>query len=129
MKDFLNRLLKEAPRGANITHASLLLIVGGYFIYMGIQMIRNTNSGASAMPVSTSAVLCAVMCLIGACIIAYSGLIYYHAGRKGRDADETMETTDRDAEEQKESDAEEQKDSDAEKQKESDADEQKDSDT
>ena len=82
MKDFFRKLFTEAPARANMTHGTLLLIIGGDFVYMGVQMIRNTQSGASSMPMNQSIALCAVMCVIGLLVAAYGGLILWHVWRK-----------------------------------------------
>ncbi|MBR3643500.1 MAG: hypothetical protein IKN57_08340, partial [Parasporobacterium sp.] len=95
MKKLFKKLVETVPKRATMTHASLLAIIGGYFIYMGIMMIRNTRSKASSMSMEMSTVLCAVMCIIGLAVISYGGLIFYHArnhsGLQDSDINETAE--------------------------------------
>ena len=85
MKDFLHRLFVEGPARANLAHASLLALIGGYFIYMGVMMIQNTQKGDSSMPMSQSIALCAVMCVIGLLVIGYGVLVFYHVRKRSKD--------------------------------------------
>ena len=85
MKGFFHRLFVEGPARANKAHAALLALIGAYFIYMGVKMIMNTQSGESTMPMSQSIALCAVMCVIGLLVIGYGGLVLYHAKKRDKE--------------------------------------------
>ena len=66
------RYASERRKMRNDTiHDSLIVIVGGYIIYLGTQMIADTKSGASSMPMTTSVILCCVMCLAGLAVVVY----------------------------------------------------------
>lgn len=73
---------------ANPTHAMLLVIVGGYLIYMAIQMLKNTQSGQSSMSMTTTAVLMLVMILAGAAVWVYAGYLFYVFKTAGPESDE-----------------------------------------
>ena len=78
LKELLNRPL---PRG-NATHASLMAVVGGYLIYMAYQMVQNTLSGASSMPMSTTGILAGIMGLCGLGAIGYAVYLWRAAVKK-----------------------------------------------
>ena len=88
MKDFL----KKAPRRANGTHGTLLLVIGAYFIYMAYKMYENTSTGVSSMSMRTTVILMAVMGIAGLLVMAYGGLILYFAkGKAGEEPEDEPE--------------------------------------
>ncbi len=52
-----------------------MVVIGGYLVYMGFQMVWNTKKGISTMPMSTTVILMIVMCLAGLAVLAYGGMI------------------------------------------------------
>ena len=62
---------KPLPRG-NSTHATLLGVIGGYLIYLAYQMVRDTLSGVSSMPMRTTVILAGLMALAGVGVIGYA---------------------------------------------------------
>ena len=85
-----------------VTWGTLLILIGGYIGYLGIQMITDTESGASAMPMKTSVIYCVVMCAVGLGVAIY-GLRTLLQGRKEQEEYESQE----DSEDQTEKDTEE----------------------
>lgn len=87
LKELFNQPL---PRG-NSTHATLLAVIGGYLIYMAYQMVRDTLSGVSSMPLTTTVILAGLMGLAGLGIIGYA-LYTWRASAKASEDGEQEET-------------------------------------
>lgn len=87
LKELFNQPL---PRG-NSTHATLLAVIGGYLIYMAYQMVRDTLSGVSSMPLTTTVILAGLMGLAGLGIIGYA-LYTWRANAKASEDGEQEET-------------------------------------
>ena len=87
LKELCNQPL---PRG-NSTHATLLAVIGGYLIYMAYQMVRDTLSGVSSMPLTTTVILAGLMGLAGLGIIGYA-LYTWRANAKASEDGEQEET-------------------------------------
>ena len=67
---------------ANNTHVTMLVVVGGYVIYMAYRMVKNTLTGQSSMSMTTTILLTIVMGLIGCAILGYAGYVYYLVRKK-----------------------------------------------
>ena len=87
LKELFNQPL---PRG-NSTHATLLAVIGGYLIYMAYQMLRDTLSGVSSMPLTTTVILAGLMGLAGLGIIGYA-LYTWRVSAKASEDGEQEET-------------------------------------
>ena len=85
-----------------VTWGSLLILVGGYIGYLGIQMITDTESGVSTMPMKTSVIYCVLMCAAGLAVVIY-GLRTLLQGRKEQEEllseDDSEDETEKDTEE------------------------------
>ena len=97
MRDFLNDLIHNAPKRTNPAHASLLLIIGIYICYLGVKMVKNTQTGESSMPMNQSIILCVIMCIAGGIVVIYGLLLFYHSSKhhyygSGEASDTTEET-------------------------------------
>lgn len=86
---------------ANNTHVTMLVVVGGYVLYMAYRMVKNTLSGNSSMSMTTTILLTIVMGLIGCAILGYAGYVYYLVRKKSelteeeaRELDEQMAQAD-----------------------------------
>lgn len=53
------------------THATLLVVIGGYLVYMAYQMIRDTLGGISSMSLTTTIILAGLMALAGLAVVGY----------------------------------------------------------
>ena len=53
------------------THGTLLFVIGGYLMYLAYGMVRDTLSGLSAMSMTTTVILAAVMGLAGLAVLVY----------------------------------------------------------
>ena len=67
---------------ANNTHVTMLVVVGGYVLYMAYRMVKNTLTGQSSMSMTTTILLTIVMGLIGCAILGYAGYVYYLVRKK-----------------------------------------------
>ncbi len=61
------------------THGALMVILGGYLVYMAWQMVQNTLKGISEMSMTTTVILAAVMALAGLAVVAYGGILLHRA--------------------------------------------------
>lgn len=75
MKRF-KELLNEQAKRATGARGAIVTVVGGYFIYMALQMLKNTKSGASSMSMPLTVTLMCVMLLAGGLVIAYGGFLF-----------------------------------------------------
>lgn len=73
----------QNPRN-DTAHGTLLACGGGYTIYMAWQMIQNTKSGLSSMPMGTTVLLSGVLALGGALVLGYGLYLLYRDYRKNR---------------------------------------------
>ena len=86
---------------ANMTHVLILVLVGGYLVYMAWKMIENTRTGNSSMGMTQTVILAAVMGLVALAVFAYAGYVYYISRKKSelteeeaRELDEQMAQAD-----------------------------------
>lgn len=73
------------------TRVTLLVVVGGYLIYMAYQMVRDTLSGVSSMGLTTTLILAGLMALAGIAVIGY-GVCLWSFSRKKKDEQKSEET-------------------------------------
>ena len=66
-KSIFNTQLNMSPS----PHATLLVVIGGYLVYLAYQMVRDTMSGVSAMSMTTTAILAGLMALAGLAVFGY----------------------------------------------------------
>lgn len=86
LKDLLNQPL---PKNAS-AHATMLLVIGGYLVYLAYQMVRDTMSGASSMSMTTTVILAGIMALCGLGVMGY-GFLCWRAGVKEKQKDGQQE--------------------------------------
>lgn len=72
------------------THAALLVVIGGYLVYLAYQMVRDTLSGASSMSMTTTVILAGLMALAGLAVVGYGAWSWF-SGRKAEKKSETHE--------------------------------------
>lgn len=87
LKELLNRPL---PRG-NSTHVTLLAVIGGYLIYLAYEMVRDTLSGASSMPLTMTLVLAGIMAVCGLAVIGYGIRMWRANAKAAREEQEETE--------------------------------------
>lgn len=80
---------------ANNTHVTMLVVVGGYVLYMAYRMVKNTLSGQSSMSMTTTILLTVVMGLIGCGILGYAGYVYYLVRKRSELTEEEAKELDR----------------------------------
>lgn len=85
MKRFKEALLAQAQQ-SNSSRGILIALVGSYIIYMGVQMLRNTQSGLSTMSMPLTLVLMSVMILAGAGVAVYGGFIFWSGWKRQRES-------------------------------------------
>ena len=83
MKNFRKFLDRQAER-ADSTRGTLVAVVGGYIIYLGIQMLDDTKSGASSMGMTETLVLMCVMILAGALVFAFGAFLFWSGWKRER---------------------------------------------
>jgi uncharacterized membrane protein YebE (DUF533 family) len=79
---------------ANNTHVTMLVVVGGYVLYMAYRMVKNTLSGESSMSMTTTVILAVVMGLLGLGVLAYSGYVFYLVRKKSELTEEEAQELD-----------------------------------
>jgi uncharacterized membrane protein YebE (DUF533 family) len=79
---------------ANNTHVTMLVVVGGYVLYMAYRMVKNTLSGESSMSMTTTVILAVVMGLLGLGVLAYSGYVFYLVRKKSELTEEEAKELD-----------------------------------
>lgn len=79
---------------ANNTHVTMLVVVGGYVLYMAYRMVKNTLSGESSMSMTTTVILAVVMGLVGLAVLAYSGYVFYLVRKKSELTEEEAQELD-----------------------------------
>jgi flagellar basal body-associated protein FliL len=79
---------------ANNTHVTMLVVVGGYVLYMAYRMVKNTLSGESSMSMTTTVILAVVMGLVGLAVLAYSGYVFYLVRKKSELTEEEAKELD-----------------------------------
>lgn len=77
----LKKLLARLPE-AGAAQGWLMIIVGGYLIYMAVQMLRDTRSGVSSMSMQLTVVLMVLMTLCGIAVLVYGGSGIYREWKK-----------------------------------------------
>lgn len=88
LKELLSRPLPQS----NSNRSTLLVVVGGYLMYMAYQMVTDTLSGASAMSLTATVILAGIMGLGGLGTIVYGVLVWRAASRAGeKSSPETKE--------------------------------------
>jgi uncharacterized membrane protein YebE (DUF533 family) len=73
---------------ANNTHVTMLVIVGGYILYMAYKMVSNTLSGSSNMSLTTTVILAVVLGLVGLGVLGYAGYVFYVSRKQSELSDE-----------------------------------------
>ena len=68
----LKKLLSKIPE-VGAAQGWLMIIAGGYLIYMAFQMLQDTRNGVSSMSMELTVVLMALMILCGIAVLAYGG--------------------------------------------------------
>ena len=87
MANLKEQLNQPLPRG-NSTHATLLGVIGGYLIYLAYQMVRDTLSGVSSMPMTTTVILAGLMGLAGLGVIGYALYTWRASTKASREAEQ-----------------------------------------
>jgi flagellar basal body-associated protein FliL len=72
----------------------MLVVVGGYVLYMAYRMVKNTLSGESSMSMTTTVILAVVMGLLGLGVLAYSGYVFYLVRKKSELTEEEAQELD-----------------------------------
>ena len=65
-------------------HVLALALVGGYLLYMAINMISNVQTGSSSMSMTTALILAAVMAAAGLGVLGY-GVWLFRAAQKDQE--------------------------------------------
>ena len=68
----LKKLLSKLPE-VGAAQGWLMIIAGGYLVYMALQMLRDTRSGVSSMSMPLTVVLMVLMILCGTAVLTYGG--------------------------------------------------------
>lgn len=76
------------------THGTLLVVIGGYLVYMAYQMVRDTLNGASSMSLTTTVILAGLMALAGLAVLGYGVFMALKAMKAGKNKQENGETVD-----------------------------------
>ena len=90
MANNLKNLLNQPLPKNTSAHAAMLLVIGGYLVYLAYQMVRDTMSGVSSMSMTTTVILAGIMALCGLGVMGYSFLCWY-AGMKEKQRDGQQE--------------------------------------
>ncbi len=77
----LKKLLSKLPE-VSPAQGWLMVIAGGYLIYMAFQMLRDTRSGVSSMSMPVTVLLMILMSLCGIAVLAYGGSGVYREWKK-----------------------------------------------
>ena len=91
MREKLKHLTYSMEK-ANPSHASILLIIGGYLMYLAWMILKNFREGKTTMSAATSYVSAGVMALMGLLVLCYSLYVWKKIYQKNmEDHDSTPE--------------------------------------
>lgn len=82
--DFKKLFTEPLPKN-EVSHAALLVIAGGYVLYLAYGMIQDTLNGVSEMSLTLSIVLAVVMGLAGLAVVIY-GIRLWILAKKAQQA-------------------------------------------
>lgn len=83
----LKKLFTQPLPKNDVSHAALLVIAGGYVIYLAYGMIRDTLNGVSEMSLTLTIILAAVLGLAGLAVAVY-GVRLWLLAKKAEQAKE-----------------------------------------
>ena len=82
----LKKFLDSKKQEAGSTKGTLVALVGGYLVYLGIQMLVDTKSGVSSMSMGLTILFMTLMIIAGITVFAYGAWLFWTGWKKEKNA-------------------------------------------
>lgn len=94
VKEFLTR---QAQDTNNSVRGTIMAMVGGYVVYLAVEMLLTALKGDTAMSLGLTVVLAALMGVAGVLVCALGAYIFYVGWQREKAAEPPQEDRDRQA--------------------------------